>query len=69
MGSKSSIGGGEGTEKLLPIIKRGKGGFRDRESSVHQEKSTSKRDIADLKADLQAWLSNYLNEAKNKDNL
>lgn len=32
------------------------------------EKSSSKKDISDLKAEFQAWINNYLADLKNKNN-
>lgn len=59
MGSRNSITDKSEGQDKLPLIKRGKGA-RDRQFSGTHDKSTSKKDIADIKADLQAWLNNYL---------
>jgi hypothetical protein len=49
------------------LIKRGKGA-RERELSSHQDKSASKKNLADIKADLQNWANSYLSEMKGRDN-
>lgn len=62
LGSKNSIGD---DKDKLPLIKRNK--IRERDSSI-QDKSSSKRDMTEIKAELQAWLNNYMMELKSKDN-
>lgn len=64
IGSRTSID--DKNSDKLPLIKRNR--VKDRESSIH-DKSSSKKDIADIKAELQAWLNNYLTEMKSKDSL
>lgn len=64
MGSKNSLTDKSETQDKLPLIKRAK--IRDRDNSIH-DKSVSKKDINDIKAELQAWLNNYLADLKSKD--
>lgn len=63
LGSKASID--DKNSDKLPLIKRNRA--KDRDVSIN-EKSTSKKDVADIKAELQAWINNYLAEMKSKDN-
>ena len=60
LGSKNSI---QDKDKL-PLIKRNK--VKDRDTSFNEK--SSKKDIAEIKAELQAWINNYLGEMKSKDN-
>ena len=62
MGSKNSIEQ-DGHRDKLPLIKRPKA----KEGSVH-DKSSVKKDMYEIKNELQAWLNNYLASMKNKDN-
>lgn len=62
LGSKNSI---SDEKDKLPLIKRNK--IKDRDTSMN-DKSTSKKDMSDIKAELQAWLNNYMMELKSKDN-
>jgi hypothetical protein len=63
MGSKNSIQ--EDKNDKLPLIRRAKG--RDRDLSTH-EKSSAKKDMSEIKNELQLWLNNYLANMKSKDN-
>ena len=62
MGSKNSISD-EKSDSKLPMIRRPK----NRDMSTN-EKSSIKRDMAEVKNDLQAWLNNYLANMKSKAN-
>ena len=53
-----------GNKDKLPLIKRPR---RDKDSSVY-EKSSAKKDMAEIKNQLMNWLNNYLANAKSKDN-
>ena len=61
MGSKNSIE--DRSDGKLPMIRRAKG----REASGH-EKSGVRKDMAEVKNELQGWLNNYLANMKSKDN-
>lgn len=65
LGSKKSIEDDSSNKDKLPLIKRPK---RDRDNSMY-EKSSAKKDMAEVKNELMNWLNNYLANSKSKDNI
>lgn len=67
MGSKHTTeGDGKSEKDKLPLIKKPRL-IREKDASIH-ERSSNKKDMLEIKNELQNWLNNYLANLKSKDN-
>ena len=67
MGSKHTTeGDGKSDKDKLPLIKKPRLA-REKDSSIY-DRSSNKKDMLEIKNELQNWLNNYLGNLKNKDN-